>query len=69
MPVLLVQTFRLQYFFSVCTQCALFCPLNSFPLWRSPKMDLIVVIKIRVSQHSHYLTPLTLLLLYPILLQ
>lgn len=58
MPVFLAQTFRQQYFFSVCTQCALCCPLNSSLLWRSPQMDLIVVIKIRVSQHSCSLTPL-----------
>lgn len=44
------------------------CPLNGFVLWRSSPADQIVVIKIRERQHSHYLTPLASLLLYPILL-
>lgn len=44
------------------------CPLSGFVLWRSSPADQIVVIKIRERQHSHYLTPLASLLLYPILL-
>lgn len=44
------------------------CPLNGFVLWRSSPVDQIVVIKIRERQHSHYLTPLASLLLYPIVL-
>lgn len=43
------------------------CPLNGVVLWRSSLVDQIVMIKIRVRQHSHYLTPLASLLLYPIL--
>lgn len=43
-------------------------PLNGFVLWRSSPADQIVLIKIRERQHSHYLTPLASLLLYPMLL-
>lgn len=41
----------------LCTQCSLSCPPNGSLLWRSPQMDLMEVIKIRVSQHPRSLTP------------
>lgn len=64
MPVYLAQTVCRQYFFTLCTQCALCYPLNSSLLWSPPQMDLIVLIKIRVSQHFGSLTCLTLKHLY-----